>query len=99
MLSATNLERLVIAGLFGTSEENRVVLMEMVQQMFSVATTLEEFWLRNTETSEEMGVSVVQALADSDITSLLVINFSNNKQWFNSSDSVVDILTEVVIPR
>ena len=99
MLSAANLKELSIDGLSHTSEENRAVLMEMAQQMFSVATTLQQLYLSSTYTSEEVGVSVVQALADSDITSLQEINFSWNSRWFNSSDSVVDTLIEVVIPR
>ena len=76
-----------------------MVLMEMTQQMFSVATILQTLKLTGTSTSEEVGVSVVQALADSDITTLQEIRFRDNKQWFSSSDSVVEILTEVVIPR
>ena len=95
-LNATNLTLFSANDLFGTIPENRVALMNLAEQTFSASQNLQRLTLLYTKTSNEVGMSVLQALLDSDIRTLTHINFSHNDEWFQGQDAAVDLLIQII---
>ena len=95
---AVNLRILECSILGGTTEENRVALLDMTEKIFSNALTLEQLDLCRAETSGPVGRSMLQALADSEIASLKLIDFESNPEWFRGkgAEETVDLLTRAL---
>ena len=95
-LNATNLTLFDATYLDETIPENRVALMNLAEQTFSASQNLQRLTLRATGTSNEVGMSVMQALLDSDIRTLTHISFRRNEEWFKGQDAAVALLIQII---
>ena len=95
-LNATNLTLFSASYLYFTIPENQVALMNLAEQTFSASQNLQRLTLADTGTSNEVGMSVLQALLDSDIRTLTHIDFGLNREWFEGQDAAVDLLIQII---
>ena len=106
---AENCKKLILETFWGyrVPEEVRGRWLDMANQLCQTSTKMEHLELRNTATTAEQGAVFLQDLADSDLKTLKLIDFSggkqvmvmkNNKQefvnndWFNGRQEPVDAL-------
>ena len=84
---ASNLLTFKCSDLGYTTDENRASLLDMTEKLFVNAVSLQTLKLSSTSTDGSAGRSLLQALADSDISSLKSINLSDNPGWFRGEKS------------
>ena len=86
-LKASNLLTFKCSDLGYTTDENRASLLDMTEKLFVNFVSLRTLKLSSTCTGGSVGRSLLQALADSDISSLKSINLSDNPGWFRGEQA------------
>ena len=86
-----------ISGLSETTEENRIELLDMAENVIRFSESLKTLILAETNTSGVHGQYLVESLADSYNNTLETINFSQNEQWFaGSDDTIIQMLCHII---
>ena len=68
------------------NDENRVGLLDMAGQIFTICQSLSTLILRRTFTTAEEGKQVFEALASSQNATLLTFDCSYNDEWFDEQE-------------
>ena len=89
---AANCEHVKITNLKGTTEDNRIWLIDFVAQICSVSACLKTLSLCRTTSSVESGIELFQTLADGDLRTLEQITFNNETLWFGGRSECLDLL-------
>ena len=95
-LKANNLVTLQISSLHGTDMGNRVALLDMAIQIIFKSQSPQTLALVNCCVGASEGKSVLQALVDSNIATLDIINFTMDDEWFSGADEPVDLLIQII---